>query len=154
MLTLRPHSDISIAVSTTTGLYPPTVRPVDTHSVYSLAVTLKHLAYLGRQMTANYSVALPLAVRSPYLSCWLPQINGTANATSHDAPSATASDLSQVSPFSKSNPAKHRDPFGGSRREICVSLSWRWQRLQHPWVSSLHIYRFDKAWRPFCEHHE
>jgi len=34
------------------------------------------------QPTQAYSVALPLAVRSPYLSCWLPQINGTVNATS------------------------------------------------------------------------
>ncbi|KAI9448761.1 CoA-dependent acyltransferase [Russula earlei] len=49
-LTLRPHSDISIALSTPTGLYTPTVRAVDRHSVYSLAAELKHLAYLGRQV--------------------------------------------------------------------------------------------------------
>ncbi|KAI0292236.1 CoA-dependent acyltransferase [Multifurca ochricompacta] len=48
-LTVRPHSDISIALSTPTGLYTPTVRAVDNHSVYSLASTLKHLAHLGRQ---------------------------------------------------------------------------------------------------------
>jgi len=71
---------------------------------------------------ANYSVAIPLAVRSPYLSCWLPQINGTANATSHDAPSATTSDLSQVRLFSGSNASKHDNPFVGSRRKIFVSL--------------------------------
>ena len=46
------------------------------------------------------SIAIPLAVRSPYLSCWLPQINGTANATSHDAPSTTTSDVTKVRPFS------------------------------------------------------
>ena len=47
------------------------------------------------------SIALPLAVRSPYLSCWLPQINGTAtNSTSNDAPSTTTSDLSKVCPSS------------------------------------------------------
>ena len=46
------------------------------------------------------SIALPLAVRSPYLSSWLPQINGTANATSHDAPSTTTSDVSKVCPLS------------------------------------------------------
>ena len=46
------------------------------------------------------SIALPLAVRSPYLSCWLPQINGTANATSHDAPSTTTVDPSKVCHFS------------------------------------------------------
>jgi len=55
-LTLRPHSDISTALSTATGLYTLTVRSVDTHSVYSLAVTLKHLAHLGRQVP--YAVTL------------------------------------------------------------------------------------------------
>jgi len=30
---------------------------------------------------ASFSVALPLTVRSPYLSCWLPQVNGSDNAT-------------------------------------------------------------------------
>jgi 2-oxoisovalerate dehydrogenase E2 component (dihydrolipoyl transacylase) len=49
-LTLRPRSDICIALSTPTGLYTPTVRAVDTYSVYNLAATLKHLAYLGRQV--------------------------------------------------------------------------------------------------------
>ena len=48
----------------------------------------------------NSPIAIPLAVRSPYLSCWLPQINGTANATSHDAPSTTTSDVSKVRPLS------------------------------------------------------
>ncbi|KAF9806705.1 hypothetical protein IEO21_08580 [Rhodonia placenta] len=46
---IRPHADISIALSTPTGLYTPTVQRVDTHSVYALASQLKHLAYLGRQ---------------------------------------------------------------------------------------------------------
>ncbi|KAI0285516.1 2-oxoacid dehydrogenases acyltransferase-domain-containing protein [Russula brevipes] len=49
-LTLRPHSDISIGLSTPTGLYTPTLRAVDTHSVYTLAAALKHLAHLGRQL--------------------------------------------------------------------------------------------------------
>lgn len=76
----------------------------------------KHIQLAQAQ---NSPVALPLVVRSPYLSCWLP-MNGTVNANG-DPPSATASDLSQVCPFSESNPAEHHNPF--SRREICVSLS-------------------------------
>jgi len=56
-MTLRPHSDICIALSTPTGLYTPTVRAVDTHSVYSLAATLKHLAYLGRQVPCGLTPA-------------------------------------------------------------------------------------------------
>ncbi|KAH9053708.1 CoA-dependent acyltransferase [Lactarius vividus] len=49
-LTVRPNSDICVALSTPTGLYTPTVRAVDNHSVYSLASTLRHLAHLGRQV--------------------------------------------------------------------------------------------------------
>ncbi|PSR99335.1 hypothetical protein PHLCEN_2v4148 [Hermanssonia centrifuga] len=49
-LTLRPHADINIALSTPTGLYTPTIQSVDTHSVYSLASRLKHLSHLGRQV--------------------------------------------------------------------------------------------------------
>ena len=45
-LTLRPHADINIALSTPTGLYTLTLQRVDTHSVYSLASQLKHLSHL------------------------------------------------------------------------------------------------------------
>ena len=50
---------------------------------------------LGQAQQAFYPVAIPLAVRSPYLSCWLPLSNGSAwNQTL-----PTASDLSQVCSF-------------------------------------------------------
>lgn len=48
-LTIRPHADISIALSTPTGLYTPTIQSANTHSIYSLAAQLKHLSHLGRQ---------------------------------------------------------------------------------------------------------
>jgi len=56
-LTLRPHADISIGLSTPTGLYTPTLRAVDTHSVYSLASALKHVAHLGRQVPSALTPA-------------------------------------------------------------------------------------------------
>ena len=49
-LTIRSHADISIALSTPTGLYTPTIQQTDTFSIYSLASRLKHLAHLGRQI--------------------------------------------------------------------------------------------------------
>lgn len=49
-LTLRPHVDISIALSTPTGLYTPTLQAVDTQSVYSIASQLKQFSHLGRQI--------------------------------------------------------------------------------------------------------
>ncbi|KAH9963595.1 hypothetical protein BC827DRAFT_1266371 [Russula dissimulans] len=56
-LTLRPHADISIGLSTPTGLYTPTLHAVDTHSVYSLASALKHVAHLGRQVPSALTPA-------------------------------------------------------------------------------------------------
>ncbi|KAH9850608.1 CoA-dependent acyltransferase [Lenzites betulinus] len=49
-LTIRPHADISIALSTPTGLYTPTLQAVDAQSVYALAGELRRLAHLGRQV--------------------------------------------------------------------------------------------------------
>ena len=48
-LTIRPSADISIALSTPSGLYTPTLQSVNTHTIYSLTSQLKHLSYLGRQ---------------------------------------------------------------------------------------------------------
>lgn len=56
-VTLRPHADINIALSTPTGLYTPTLQRVDTHSVYSLASQLKHISHLGRQVPSGLTPA-------------------------------------------------------------------------------------------------
>ncbi|KAG6816569.1 hypothetical protein H0H87_004929 [Tephrocybe sp. NHM501043] len=49
-LTVRPHTDINIALSTPTGLYTPTLAQADKYSVYTLASTLQALAHRGRQV--------------------------------------------------------------------------------------------------------
>ncbi len=49
-LTVRPHADINIALSTPSGLYTPTLQGVDTQTIYGLASSLKHLSHLGRQI--------------------------------------------------------------------------------------------------------
>ncbi|KAF9069691.1 2-oxoacid dehydrogenases acyltransferase-domain-containing protein [Rhodocollybia butyracea] len=49
-LTIRPHSDINVALSTPTGLYTPTLQSADTYSMYALSSQLKHLSHLGRQI--------------------------------------------------------------------------------------------------------
>ena len=56
-ITIRPHADISIALSTPTGLYTPTLQRVDTHSIYALASSLKHLSHLGRQVPSGLTLA-------------------------------------------------------------------------------------------------
>ncbi|TFK48065.1 CoA-dependent acyltransferase [Heliocybe sulcata] len=56
-LTIRPSADISIALSTPTGLYTPTLQRVDAHTVFSLAAQLKHLSHLGRQTPCGLTPA-------------------------------------------------------------------------------------------------
>jgi 2-oxoisovalerate dehydrogenase E2 component (dihydrolipoyl transacylase) len=48
-VTLRPHADIAIALSTPTGLYTPTLQNAGGDSVYALASRLAHLSALGRR---------------------------------------------------------------------------------------------------------
>jgi hypothetical protein len=52
------------------------------------------------QALAYFSVALPLLVRSPYFSCWLPQINTSdpsiSGFSSENYQGTTTSNLSQV----------------------------------------------------------
>ncbi len=55
-LTLRPHTDISLALSTPTGLYTPTLTHVDETSIYALASRIAHFAYLGRQVPCKLTM--------------------------------------------------------------------------------------------------
>lgn len=48
-ITVRPTTDISIALSTPSGLYTPTIQSVSSYSLYALASELAHLSHLGRQ---------------------------------------------------------------------------------------------------------
>ena len=66
-----------------------------------LLFVLLVLLHTGNQIQAvqaqgPFSVALPLAVRSPYLNCWLPRVNGSDNAAGI---SPTRAYLPQVGPF-------------------------------------------------------
>jgi len=49
-LTLRPHADISLALSTPTGLYTPTIMSVNTLSAYEIAGEIRRLGELGRRV--------------------------------------------------------------------------------------------------------
>jgi len=49
-ITIRPHADISIALSTPTGLYTPTLTSVDSMSPYQIMGRLRRLQSLGRQV--------------------------------------------------------------------------------------------------------
>jgi 2-oxoisovalerate dehydrogenase E2 component (dihydrolipoyl transacylase) len=54
-ITIRPHSDIAIAVSTTSGLYTPVIQAVDTKSPYEIMGELRRFQSLGRQSPAAFT---------------------------------------------------------------------------------------------------
>ncbi|KAF8654627.1 hypothetical protein AX16_003508 [Volvariella volvacea WC 439] len=56
-LTIRPNTDISIALQTPSGLYTPTLQSVNTQSIYALSSQLKHLSHLGRQTPCGLTLA-------------------------------------------------------------------------------------------------
>lgn len=55
-LSLRPSSDISIALSTPSGLYSPTIQVVDQMSAYEIMGELRRLQQLGRQVPSGLTV--------------------------------------------------------------------------------------------------
>ncbi|KAF8338320.1 2-oxoacid dehydrogenases acyltransferase-domain-containing protein [Cantharellus anzutake] len=55
MLALRPHADISLALSTPTGLYTPTIQAVERLSTYEIAGEIKRLTELGRRIPSALS---------------------------------------------------------------------------------------------------
>ncbi|KAJ7465960.1 CoA-dependent acyltransferase [Mycena latifolia] len=56
-LTVRPHADLALALTTPTGLYTPVLRAADTQSVYALASRVAHLAALGRRVPSGLGPA-------------------------------------------------------------------------------------------------
>ncbi|KIJ60136.1 hypothetical protein HYDPIDRAFT_99349 [Hydnomerulius pinastri MD-312] len=49
-LTVRPTADLTLALSTPTGLYTPTVSSAQSLSLHALSSRITHLAHLGRQV--------------------------------------------------------------------------------------------------------
>lgn len=56
-LTIRPAADISIALSTPSGLYTPTLLGLNNSSPYSIAGKLARLTHLGRQTPSGLTPA-------------------------------------------------------------------------------------------------
>jgi 2-oxoisovalerate dehydrogenase E2 component (dihydrolipoyl transacylase) len=56
-LSVRATADISLALSTPTGLYTPTLVAANTYSVYDLASRVKRLSELGRQVSFYFFLA-------------------------------------------------------------------------------------------------
>jgi 2-oxoisovalerate dehydrogenase E2 component (dihydrolipoyl transacylase) len=150
-LTLRPHSDISIALSTPTGLYTPTVRAVNTHSVYSLASALKHLAHLGRQVPCALTPAE------------LPRRGGTLTVSNIGAIGAGESAMPLLVPGAGIaivalgrarwvwDVERGDSDGGGGERRLKMGISWA---ADHRVVEGAELAAFVETWRGYVEQPE
>ncbi|KAI0369875.1 CoA-dependent acyltransferase [Pilatotrama ljubarskyi] len=143
-MTVRPHADISIALSTPTGLYTPTIQAADTQSVYALAAHLRHLAHLGRQV--------PCALTPKEM----PRRGGTVSVSNVGGIGAVESAAPVLVPgggvaIVAIGRAKwvwdvEKDPKGERRLKLGVSWS-----ADHRVVEGAEMVAFMEAWRSWVE---
>ncbi|KAJ3005723.1 hypothetical protein NUW54_g4214 [Trametes sanguinea] len=143
-MTIRPHADISIALSTPTGLYTPTIQAADTQSVYALAAQIKHLAHLGRQV--------PCALTPNEM----PRKGGTVSVSNVGGIGAVESAAPVLVPgggvaIVAIGRAKwvwdvERDPKG--ERRLKVGVSWS---ADHRVVEGAEMVAFMETWRSWVE---
>ncbi|KAN0136333.1 2-oxoacid dehydrogenases acyltransferase (catalytic domain) domain containing protein [Lactarius tabidus] len=147
-LTVRPNSDICVALSTPTGLYTPTIRAVDKHSVYSIASTLKHFAYLGRQVPSALTPAE------------LPRRGGTLTVSNIGAVGAGESAMPLLVPGGGvAIVALGRARWtwdvergdGTGERRLKMPVSWS---ADHRVVEGAELAAFVETWRGFVEQPE
>ena len=148
-LTLRPNADICVALSTPTGLYTPTVRGVDKHSIYSLASTLRHVAHLGRQVPSALTPAE------------LPRRGGTLTVSNIGAVGAGESAMPLLVPgggvaIVALGRARwiwdvERQADGTGERRLKLGVSWA---ADHRVVEGAELAAFVETWRGYVEQPE
>ncbi|KAH9991057.1 2-oxoacid dehydrogenases acyltransferase-domain-containing protein [Russula vinacea] len=136
------------ALSTPTGLYTPTVRAVDTHTVYSLAAAVKHLAYLGRQVPCALTPAE------------LPRRGGTLTVSNIGAIGAGESAMPLLVPGGGvAIVALGRARWvwdvergdGKGERRLVLGISWA---ADHRVVEGAELAAFVETWRGYVEQPE
>ncbi|KAJ3726012.1 CoA-dependent acyltransferase [Lentinula raphanica] len=147
-LTIRPHSDISIALSTPNGLYTPTIQNVDTFSVYSLSSHLKHLSYLGRQTPSGLTLK-----EMPKRGGTLTVSNvGAIGAGDFAAPVLVPGGGVAIVAIGKAKWIWDVDRGDGSgERRLKVGISWS---ADHRVVEGAELAAFVECWRGYVENPE
>ncbi|KAI5119032.1 hypothetical protein M0805_001855 [Coniferiporia weirii] len=144
-LTIRPHADISIALSTPTGLYTPTLQRIDTHSVYSLASRLAHVSALGRRTPCGLGPAE------------MPRAGGTLTVSNVGAlgrgefahPILVPGGGVAIVALGRARWV--RDEERGGERRLQMGVSWS---ADHRVVEGAELAAFVECWRAFAEQPE
>ena len=144
-LTFRPHADISIALSTPTGLYTPTIQSVDNLSVYTLAARLKHLSHLGRQVPCALTPA-DMPKRGGTIS--VSNVGGIG-AIDSAAPVLVPGGGVAIIAIGRARWVWDVDRGDGSgERRLKVGVSWS---ADHRVVEGAEMVAFMEAWRSWVE---
>ncbi|KAL5518395.1 hypothetical protein ACEPAH_77 [Sanghuangporus vaninii] len=145
-LTVRPHTDISIALSTPSGLYTPTIQRVSSHSVYSIASRLSHLSALGRRTPCGLGPQE------------MPRAGGTVTVSNVGAigdgefasPVLVPGGGVAIVAIGRAKWIRDEERGGGERR-LKVGASWS---ADHRVVEGAELAAFVECWRGYVEHPE
>ncbi|KAG8736128.1 hypothetical protein FRC10_009660, partial [Ceratobasidium sp. 414] len=139
-LTIRPAADISIALSTPTGLYTPTLLGLNTTSPYTIAGNLARLAYLGRQTPSGLTLA-----EMPKRGGTLTVSNvGAVGAGKWAVPRLVQGGGVAIAAVGRAEWVVK--PGGGKRLEVGVSWS-----ADHRVVEGAELAAFVESWRGWVE---
>ncbi|KAL4254913.1 Dihydrolipoamide acetyltransferase component of pyruvate dehydrogenase complex [Abortiporus biennis] len=145
-LTLRPNADISIALSTPSGLYTPTIQGVNNHSIYSLASQLSHLSHLGRQTPSGLTPAeLPKRGGTVTVS----NIGGIGQGEGASPVLVPGAGIAIVAVGRAQWIWDVNRGDGSGERRLKVSVGWS---ADHRVVEGAELVAFIETWRSWVEH--
>ncbi|KAH9836677.1 2-oxoacid dehydrogenases acyltransferase-domain-containing protein [Rhodofomes roseus] len=143
-LTVRPHVDISVALSTPTGLYTPTLQAIDRATVYDIASRLKHLAHLGRQVPCALTPA-EMPKRGGTIT--VSNIGGIGDVDSA-SPVLVPGGGVAIMAVGRAKWVWDVDRFEGGARRLKMGISWS---ADHRVVEGAELVAFVEAWRSWVE---
>lgn len=146
-LTIRPHADISIALSTPSGLYTPTIQNVNSYSVYSLASRVAHVAALGRRSPSGLTPA-----EMPKRGGTVTVSNvGAIGAGEFASPVLVPGGGVAIVAIGRAKWIRDEEMPDGQQRRLRVGVSWS---ADHRVVEGAELAAFVECWRSWIEHPE
>lgn len=146
-LTVRPYADISIALSTPTGLYTPTIQNVDSFSAYSLASRIAHIAALGRRSPSGLTPA-----EMPKRGGTITVSNvGAIGAGEFASPVLVPGGGVAIVAIGRAKWVRDEELPEGQQRRLRVGVSWS---ADHRVVEGAELAAFVECWRLWIEHPE
>ncbi|TDL22404.1 CoA-dependent acyltransferase [Rickenella mellea] len=144
-LTVRPHADISIALSTPNGLYTPTLQRVNIHSVYSIASQLRHLSHLGR-LTPSGLTPKEMPKKGGTIT-----VSNVGSIGAGEFASPVLVPGGGVAIVALGRAKWVRDEEMDGQRRLKVGVSWS---ADHRVVEGAELAAFVECWRSWVEHPE